>query len=102
MLLALGACEDRLAHPFGAYRYRPDQDCIEGAAAVDVIDGPDRGPCDAVRCWVSPAKEVYVTTTACDGPLNYAEHTKDAAGSPCARALEAFAREGHSLCKSSE
>lgn len=98
-ILTAASCEDRLAHPFGAYRYQPDHDCLESAATVDVIDGPDPGRCDALRCWVSPAAEVYVTTTACDGPSNYVERTKDPAGSACARALEAFAREGHGLCE---
>lgn len=97
-LLIAGGCEDRLAHPFGAYRYQPDRDCFESAATVDVIDGPDPGRCDALRCWVSPAAEVYVTTSACDGPSNYVEHTGDPDGSACARALEAFAREGHGIC----
>lgn len=97
-LFASVGCEDRLAHPFGAYRYQPERDCFEGAATVDVIDGPDPGRCAALRCWISPAGETYVTTTACDGPSNYEEHTRDPAGSPCARALTAFARDGHGLC----
>lgn len=92
------ACGPGRVHVFGAYRYETGGDCLEGAAAVDVIDGPDPGACNASRCWISPAGEVYVTSTACDGPPDYVDHTKDPAGAPCARALVAFARTNHGAC----
>src|SRR5262245_55243042 len=66
-MIAASACTTRVAHTFGAYRFEkgvdPAHDCLQGSAAVDVIDGPDPGVCSAVRCWVSPGKEVYITST---------------------------------------
>src|SRR5262245_27854530 len=88
--LSASACDDGRTHIFGAYRYEPTRDCLEGSAAVDVIDGPDPGACASVRCWTSPAGEIYVTSTACDAPPDYREHTQDPAQTPCERALAAF------------
>jgi hypothetical protein len=90
------ACDDGRAHVFGAYRFEPDRGCLETSAAVDVISGPDPGSCQAVRCWISPSGEVYVTSTACDAPLDYREHTKDPAPSLCSQALSAF--QCHTMC----
>lgn len=96
--IALAACSGGVVHTFGAHRYDPVQDCLEGAAAVDVIEGADPGPCPGVRCWVSSSSEVYITTTACDAPSNYREGTADPPGSLCASALAAQAREGAAPC----
>lgn len=90
-ILALAACEDRELHVFGAQRFDPARGCLEAATTVDVIDGPDPGPCDAPRCWRSPGGEIFVTTTACDAPPDYADRTGDPPGSLCAAALEALA-----------
>ena len=90
--LLVGACSPQRSHLFGAQRYDAEHDCLEKGAAVDVIEGADPGTCDALRCWVSPSDEVYVTTTACDAPPGYADHTGDAADSPCAKALAAHLR----------
>lgn len=89
--LAAG-CEDRPVHIFSGERYDPVGDCLEKAAALDVIDGADPGPCDVVRCWAAPAGDVYITTSACDAPLDLADRTGDPPGSPCAKALDAFAK----------
>jgi hypothetical protein len=91
--LALGACDDRPVHIFGAERYDPVRDCLEAPAAVDVLDGPDPGPCAELRCWQSPSGEVYVTSTACGSPPDFADRSSDPPGSLCAEALDAFARE---------
>jgi hypothetical protein len=88
--LALAGCEDRELHVFAAHRFNPEAGCLEGARAVDVIDGPDPGPCDAARCWQSPGEEIYVTTTACDAPPDYRDGTNDGEGSLCAAALLAL------------
>ena len=96
--IALSACSGGVVHLFGAYRYDPVQDCLEPSAAVDVIDGEDPGRCLDTRCWTSPAREVYVTTTACDAPPDYREGTRDAPGSRCALALAAKARDGGAPC----
>lgn len=92
------ACGDADAHVFGAYRYDPVADCLESAAAVDVIAGPDPGVCDDLRCWKSSAGEIYVTSTACDAPIDYVEGTDDPPRTPCARALAAFALGEEARC----
>lgn len=96
------SCGEADAHTFGAYRYNPFEDCMEGAAAVDVIEGPDPGICEEVRCWKSPGGEVYVTSTSCDAPVGYEEGTFDPAGSVCARALAAFALGDEGRCPAPE
>jgi hypothetical protein len=97
VLAALGVagCEDRELHVFAAHRFDPVRVCLEGARALDVIDGPDPGPCDAARCWHSPAGDVYVTTTACDAPPDYRDGTGDPEGTLCAQALLALANGAH-------
>ena len=96
LLAALGlapSCNEHGVHLFVAFRYQPDQDCVEAAAAVDVIDGDDPGICEETRCWLSPANETYVSTAACDAPLDYTEVTSPLPGSSCAKALAAQAEE---------
>jgi hypothetical protein len=89
---ALGAagCSPQRSHIFGAHRYDPVGDCLEDATAVDVIEGPPPGECEPVRCWISPADEIYVTT-ACEAPPGYEDHTHDPETSSCGRALAAHA-----------
>jgi hypothetical protein len=100
--VALGACTTRVAHVFGAYRFEegmdPAEDCLEAAAAVDVVDGPDPGICNGVRCWIAPGGNVFVTTTACDAPPDYRDHTSDPAGTACGRAIAVFQRIGTGNC----
>lgn len=95
---ALAGCEDHLAHAFGAYTYDVTGDCLDDAGAVDVVDGPDPGVCAEDRCWYSPRGDIYVTTSACNAPADYVEHTGDPEGSPCALAFAALARGEHGLC----
>lgn len=85
-------------HVFGAHRYDQARDCLEAAAAVDVLEGEDPGACSEVRCWMSPEFEVYVTDTACEGPLDFRDGTGDPEGTACARALAAYDRPDHGLC----
>lgn len=92
-------CEARLVHVFGAHRYDAKRDCLEAAAGVDVVEGEDPGECDAIRCWISPEGEAFVTTKACDAPPDYVERTTDAAGTACEPALAAWARENHGACE---
>jgi hypothetical protein len=96
-LVAAAACSARLDHVFGAYAYDPVQDCLQGAAVVDVIAGPDPGMCPQVRCWQAPDGSIYVTSEACDAPLDYQDHTEDTSG-PCVKALAAYAGSGNGLC----
>jgi hypothetical protein len=81
-----GGCDGGLVHSFIAYPYNATVGCLEAAAAVDVIDGPDPGSCPGVSCWVKPSGEIFVSDKACDAPLDF---TKNASG-PCALALEAY------------
>jgi hypothetical protein len=90
--LGLAACSQQRSHPFGAQRYDEDKDCLGDGSVIDVIEGEDPGTCDRLRCWISPADEVYVTTTACDAPPDYEDHTGDPEGSLCAKALAAHER----------
>jgi hypothetical protein len=83
--LLLGACAARVFHTFTASPYNVAQNCLEGAVAVDVIDGPDPGPCLGARCWVTPSGAVFVSAQACDGPTDYTESTIG----PCNLALAA-------------
>lgn len=97
-LPALVACENRLAHPFGAYVYEadggPDGGCVTWPAVVDVVDGPaPAAPCKVVRCWQGPDGSVYVTDAACDAPPDYQDKTEDTAG-PCGKALAAYGADG--------
>lgn len=96
-MLALGACTDEV-HVFGAHRYDTEGDCLEGAAAVEVLEGADPGPCEQVRCWVSPEGEIYVTSTACDGPPGYEERSQPSEGEPCDLALAAYERGAEGRC----
>lgn len=90
--LGLLACEAaRQPYAWSAQRYDPDRACLEASGVVDVLSGPDPGPCDAARCWTSPSGEIYVTTTACEAPPDFTEGTEDPEGSPCAAALAALA-----------
>jgi hypothetical protein len=98
LLVAAASCSDDSVHVFGANRYDPTRDCLEPGAAIDVIDGPDPGACDALRCWISPADEVYVTTTACDAPPGYVEHSTDRAKTLCGKAILAYLRDDHGAC----
>jgi hypothetical protein len=79
-------CDGGLVHSFVAYPYDATLGCLESAATVDVIDGPDPGSCPEVRCWVKPSGEIFVSDKACDAPLDF---TKNASG-PCKLALEAY------------
>lgn len=98
-LLALGACERRLAHTFGAYAFQADGgpdggSCLAAAGVVDVVDGPEpAAPCKVVRCWQAPDGDVFVTDQACDAPADYVDRTDDTAG-PCGKALEAYGADG--------
>jgi hypothetical protein len=95
--LGLVGCTTTHVHIFVAYHYDETADCLESPAGADVIDGPDPGTCAAVRCWVSPGDDVYVTDDACDAPLGYVEQTSDMSG-VCVKALAAYARDGHARC----
>lgn len=97
---AIGACSSRVFHTFGARRYVAEQDCLEKGLAIDVIDGPDPGVCEKVRCWLASSGDVYVTTTACDAPVDFVDATGAPAGSPCGRALAAYARAPEATCES--
>ena len=91
------ACSNNDVHPFSAYAYDPDRDCLEAPAAVDVISGPDDGPCTQLRCWESPGHDIYITETACSAPSDYKDETKDETGI-CPAALNAYGRTDHGLC----
>lgn len=101
VLVAAAACTDMTVHPFSAYALGGSGECIEPAGVIDVIDGPDPGECDVLRCWVDPEGQVFITTTACDAPHGFVDHTKDPAGSDCYRALALFDKPGHSQCADS-
>jgi hypothetical protein len=96
----LFACTNRQQYVFGAYVYDPEADCLAPPAAVDVISGPDPGPCDRLRCWISPEKQVYVTDAACEAPVGFDDHTADGEGG-CREALLAYEREDHGACAGS-
>lgn len=87
--LAHAACDEPGVHLFFAQRYDPTRDCVEPSVVIDVVNGNDPGLCEAERCFVSPAGEVYVTTVMCDAPPEYVEDSAPAAGSACALALAA-------------
>ncbi len=92
-MVAIGACAARIVHTFGAERWDPARNCLEKGSAVDVVEGKDPGSCAATRCWESRDGEIWVTTTACDAPPDYREGTGDPAGSACAGAIAARARD---------
>ncbi len=89
-LVAAHACSNNVDHVFGGYAYDPVNDCLYTSGAVDVVAGPDPGPCSMLRCWMSPGGLVYVTDEACDAPPDYQDETKDGSG-PCVKALAAYA-----------
>ncbi|MEJ7734323.1 MAG: hypothetical protein WKG00_34650 [Polyangiaceae bacterium] len=95
----LAGCNGKArVHTFVAQRYHADADCLDGGAVVDVIEGSDPGRCPRIQCWVSSAEEVYITTEACDAPLDYRDGTSDEAPSACASALAAQALGEDGLC----
>jgi hypothetical protein len=96
-LLLFCCCHNTKVHIFGAYHFDREADCLDGPAAVDVLEGPEPAPCPGLRCWLSPAGEVYLTDTACEAPLGFEDHTDDASGD-CLRALEIYALEDHGKC----
>jgi hypothetical protein len=81
-----GGCDGGLVHTFGAFPFNVAQGCLEGATAVDVIEGPDPGACNEVHCWVKPSGDILVTDQACDAPTDYTE----SASGPCKQALDAY------------
>lgn len=98
--LAYAACDEPGVHLFFAQRYDAARDCVEASVVIDVVNGNDPGLCEAVRCFVSPAGEVYVTTVMCDAPPEYVEDSAPAPGSVCALALAA--REAERACPEGE
>lgn len=90
---AAAGCENNPAHIFIAVQYDPVRDCLLAEETIDAVDGADRGPCAATRCWETPAGNVYVSTTACDAPPDFVDHTSDPEGSPCAKAIAALQKE---------
>jgi len=95
---AAAGCDDLQVHPFFGSRYDPARDCVESPAVLDVLEGPDPGRCETIRCYEAPeGDDVFITDGACDAPDGYVDRTNDAK-SPCADALTAYAREGHSRC----
>ena len=85
-LAFVAACDDRSAHVFMASRYDATADCLGPTLGVDVVEGPDQGACNTLRCWISPGGEVYVSYAACDAPPDYAESSEG----PCKQALSAY------------
>ncbi|HVY44257.1 MAG TPA: hypothetical protein VHB21_00200 [Minicystis sp.] len=94
---AFAACSNREVHAFSAWAYDADRDCLERPSIVDVLDGPDTGPCSQLRCWVSAGGDVYVTDTACDAPPDFKNETSDETGL-CPEALKVYGRDMHGEC----
>lgn len=84
-------------YPFSAFPYDPVGHCLGSAVVVDVLSGPDPGPCAQVRCWERVSGEVFVTDAACVAPADFADHSADADG-PCKEALAAYESAGHGRC----
>lgn len=90
-LLFVGAgCENNPVHTFAAAQYDPVRGCLLAEDTIDVVEGADPGLCVETRCWETPAGNVYVSTTACDAPPDFVDHTSDPDGSPCAKAIAAL------------
>lgn len=100
LALAVVACSDAKSHIFTAFPYDPDHDCLGSAVVVDVLQGSDPGPCNVVKCWVSPRAQAFVTDRACDAPPDFVDRTNDPPLGVCAKALAAYAKPGHAACKS--
>jgi hypothetical protein len=96
-LIAGAACENTVVHPFSAWAYDPMHDCLEAPAVVDVLSGPDDGPCKEIRCWESGGGDIYITDTACSAPPDYRNETHQKSGS-CAEAIKVFGRAMHGQC----
>ena len=96
-LAILASCSNREVHVFSAWQFDIDRDCLEPPAVVDVLDGPDNGPCKQIRCWESADHKTYVTDTACDAPPDFKDETKDPT-SPCVEALKVYGRDQHGVC----
>ena|SRR5688500_13245588 len=96
---ALTACNGKArVHAFSARFWNASEGCLESEAVVDVIEGSDPGQCPRIQCWVSAAGDAYVTTDACEAPLDFRDGTHDAAPSLCADALEALAAGDEGSC----
>jgi hypothetical protein len=98
-LSPLAACDGKARlHTFNARFWNASEGCLESEAVIDVIDGSDPGECPRTQCWVTPAGDAYVTTDACDAPLDFRDGTHDPAPSVCADALEALAAGDDGSC----
>ncbi len=97
LLLTAAACKNTVVHPFSAWAYSPTGDCLEPPAVVDVLSGPDDGPCIQIRCWESGGGDIYITDTACSAPPDYKNETNQKTGS-CAEAIKVFGRAMHGQC----
>ena len=94
------ACNGKArVHTFFARFWNADDACLETAAVIDVIEGSDPGSCPRTQCWLSPAGDAFVTTAACDAPLDFRDATSDA-DSPGADALAALAAGADGDCES--
>jgi hypothetical protein len=97
LIVAGAACHDTQVHPFSAWAYDPMKDCLDAPAVVDVLSGPDDGPCTQLRCWESAGGNIYITDTACSAPADYKDETHQKAGA-CAEAIKVFGRAMHGQC----
>jgi hypothetical protein len=91
------ACTDRQVHAWAAWTYDPVNACLDSPAVVDVLSGPDNGPCKEVRCWESQGHDIYITNTACDAPSDFTNETSQKSGL-CAAALNLFGSANHGEC----
>lgn len=99
LLALLAGCSGKArVHGFLARFWNAEEGCLESPAVVDVIEGSDPGSCPRTQCWVTPAGDAYVTTEACDAPLDFRDGTNDPAPSPCVDALEALAAGEDGAC----
>jgi hypothetical protein len=97
LLVTGAACHNNVVHPFSAWAYDPTRDCLEAPAVVDVLSGPDDGPCKQLRCWESAGGDIYITDTACSAPPDYKNETNQKAGA-CSEAIQVYGRAMHGQC----
>jgi hypothetical protein len=106
--LASVGCSNLEVHSFIGQRYDATNDCLGPKSLIDVVDGKAQGTCTGVRCYVFQEKDstgvlvdgdVYVSSSCTSGP-GFRDGTLDGDTSPCAHALEAYARGKDGACPS--
>lgn len=99
-LLSLGCSDGLEVYALTGQAYNRTDECLEGDAVIDVIEGTASGTCEGVKCIRSEETGDIYITTFCEVPDLYEDLT-DAETGLCPRALDLYELGEDGLCPSS-